>query len=143
MICDITRSPNYSVSNCQLVVRNISRVNQVLSNHQFLSWINFGYLYSFVGFLLFQPNLLMVNFIIQYSLHLFIRLNIFFKEREDCLECLPELAPAIADCMAEYGSDGIAISVCVSEIMSPNVCYTQEIVCCVLETYFNIECQSK
>ena len=86
----------------------------------------------------------MVILIIQYFLHLFIQLNLFFKEREDCpLECLPELAPAIAACIAEYGSDGIAISVCVSEIMSPNECYSQEIVCCVLETYFNIECQSK
>ena len=85
----------------------------------------------------------MVNLIIQYSLHFLIKSTLFFKGREDCLECLPELAPAIADCIAEYGSDGIAISVCVSEIMSPNVCYTQEIVCCVLETYFNIECQSK
>ena len=69
--------------------------------------------------------------------------SIFSQSIEDCLQCLPELAPAIASCIAEYGSDGIAISVCVSEIMSPNECYTQEIVCCVLETYFNIECQSE
>ena len=74
----------------------------------------------------------------------FLLLNLFTSpEKEDCLECLPELAPAIAACLAEHGADGIAISVCVSEIMSPNECYSQEIVCCVLETYFNIECQSE
>ena len=86
----------------------------------------------------------MVNVICNTIFFTFLLLNLFTSpEKEDCLECLPELAPAIADCMAEYGSDGIAISVCVSEIMSPNECYSQEMVCCVLETYFNIECQSE